>query len=59
MYIIAHTSYSHTQVPLEDDVHPCVLCDKFVGADGFEKDQLALGPGKMICGGCAEFADMF
>uniref|UniRef100_A0A7S4ETR7 Uncharacterized protein n=1 Tax=Chrysotila carterae TaxID=13221 RepID=A0A7S4ETR7_CHRCT len=47
------------QIQLEDNTYACVSCDKFVHADEFDGDQLELGPGKHMCRGCAEFADMF
>ena len=36
----------------------CPQCDKFVGNDTFEAEQLEKGPGKQMCAGCEEIAGM-
>jgi len=46
------------RVPVTDGYCFCPNCDKFLDADQFDEDQLCKGPGKQICTGCAEFADM-
>ena len=52
------------QHPLEDDkIHFCCACDKFLEASEFdgvsEAHALEMGPGKQMCYGCEEYADMF
>lgn len=46
------------RVPIVDGYHFCNPCDKFQPADKFDEEQLELGPGKHMCSGCVEFADM-
>ena len=49
------------QCPLEDGLHHCTACDKFVGESEFEGATKGLdaGPGKQVCAGCEEYGDMF
>jgi hypothetical protein len=51
------------QYPLEDGNQHCSACDKFMDASQFEgvseERGLGVGPGKQMCYGCEEYADMF
>jgi len=44
--------------PIVDGYFFCAMCDKFKDKDQYEEDQLEKGPGKQLCMGCADFADM-
>lgn len=46
------------RVPIMEGYHHCALCDKFLEADSFEESQLENGPGKQLCSGCEDFADV-
>jgi len=46
------------RVPLVLGYNFCKACDKFQAPDQFEEDQVSQGHGKMLCSGCADFADM-
>lgn len=47
------------RVPIIDGYHFCGNCDKYQEAEGFNESQITeKGPGKQICAGCEEFADM-
>lgn len=47
------------RVPITEGFHYCGNCDKFQDAASFDSGQLAdKGPGKQMCSGCEEFADM-
>jgi len=47
------------RVPITEGFHYCGTCDKFQDAAGFDPAQLAgKGPGRQMCSGCEEFADM-
>lgn len=47
------------RVPIIDGYAFCGNCDKYQAADSFSEGQIAeKGPGKQICAGCEEFADM-
>lgn len=47
------------RVPITDGFHYCGNCDKFQDAANFDASQLSdKGPGKQMCSGCEEFADM-
>jgi len=45
------------RVPITEGFLFCGSCDKFRDATEFEEDQVAAGPGKQMCAGCAECAD--
>lgn len=47
------------RVPIIDGYHFCGNCDKYQEAESFNESQITeKGPGKQICAGCEEFADM-
>eukprot|EP00404_Azadinium_spinosum_P022364 CAMPEP_0180622506 /NCGR_PEP_ID=MMETSP1037_2-20121125/35723_1 /TAXON_ID=632150 /ORGANISM="Azadinium spinosum, Strain 3D9" /LENGTH=257 /DNA_ID=CAMNT_0022642763 /DNA_START=58 /DNA_END=831 /DNA_ORIENTATION=+ len=47
------------RVPIMDGYHFCTMCDKFKETAEFESSQLEEnGPGKQLCSGCEDFADM-
>lgn len=47
------------RVPIMPGFHFCGACDKFLEEDKFDPEEISgKGPGKQMCYGCAEFADM-
>jgi len=47
------------RVAVIEGYHHCGCCDKFLEAEKFEESQISdQGPGKQVCSGCEEFADM-
>eukprot|EP00440_Ansanella_granifera_P069308 gb/GFBE01075193.1/.p1 GENE.gb/GFBE01075193.1/~~gb/GFBE01075193.1/.p1 ORF type:complete len:258 (+),score=73.76 gb/GFBE01075193.1/:1-774(+) len=47
------------RVPIVTGYHFCGNCDKFQAAESFNESQITdKGPGKQMCAGCEEFADM-
>jgi len=47
------------RVPIIDGYNFCGNCDKYQAAESFNESQITeKGPGKQICAGCEEFADM-
>jgi len=48
------------RAPITEGLHHCFKCDKFLSTDEFDPPQLSdKGPGKQMCSGCEEFAEMF
>jgi len=47
------------RVPVGDGYWYCRQCDKFIEEKEFDSAQIEAGPGKMMCAGCEEFAEMF
>eukprot|EP00242_Pyramimonas_sp_CCMP2087_P017711 CAMPEP_0198210812 /NCGR_PEP_ID=MMETSP1445-20131203/22457_1 /TAXON_ID=36898 /ORGANISM="Pyramimonas sp., Strain CCMP2087" /LENGTH=252 /DNA_ID=CAMNT_0043884967 /DNA_START=191 /DNA_END=946 /DNA_ORIENTATION=- len=48
------------RAPIAEGYHHCFKCDKFLLTDEFDPPQLAdKGPGKQMCSGCEDFAEMW